>query len=200
MITVDPVAFEEFMKKLQSGSPSDIQEVRDLLVTAERTVVARIDFNICFDRLMGHEGRYSNDLNDPGGETNWGISKRSYPKIDIKNLTREGAKAIYKVDFWDKIQANKLPAAVAFQAFDFAVNSGIDVAIRHLQKAIGVADDGYWGPFSQSVADKKSVTDLIMLLNAERLDYMRRLKNWPYAGRGWAGRVANNLRYGAEDS
>jgi len=157
-------------------------------------------FEDAFERLLGHEGGYVDNPKDPGGETNWGISKRSYPTVDIKNLTRWAAMAIYRRDFWDPVHGEKLPDGVAFQLFDFAVNSGIGTAIRYLQKAVGVADDGYWGPVSQAALEKYSESDLIMLLLAERLDFMTRLKNWSDASRGWARRIATNLRYGAEDS
>lgn len=159
-----------------------------------------ISFDEVFDRLIGHEGGYVNDPNDPGGETNWGISKRSYPNVDIKNLTRAGAKAIYLTDFWLRIHADRLPGSIAFQLMDFAVNSGIETAVRYFQRAIGVADDGHWGPISQGVAEHTSESDMVMALNAERLDFMTRLKNWPNAGRGWARRIANNLRYGVQDT
>ena len=157
-------------------------------------------FDIAFTRLLGHEGQYSNDPNDPGGETNWGISKRSYPHVDIKALTREGAKVIYFRDFWVRIDAYRLDDGVAFQVFDFAVNSGIETAMRYLQRAVGVADDGHWGPVSRRAAMAMSEPDILMRLNAERLDFMTRLKNWPHAGRGWARRIAQNLRAGAIDS
>lgn len=160
----------------------------------------KLSWDDIFDRLIGHEGGYTNDPHDPGGETNWGISKREYPKLDIPNLTREQAKAIYYRDFWCKINAERLHSAVAFQLFDFAVNSGIQTAIRYFQRALGVADDGIWGKISQAVADHTSVTDQIMSLNAERLEFMTKLKNWPYHGKGWARRIARNLRYGVEDS
>lgn len=159
-----------------------------------------MNFSDAFDRLIGHEGGYINNPKDPGGETNWGISKRSYPHLNIKSLTRQEAKTIYKKDFWDRINANKLPDGIAFQIFDFAVNSGIETAVRYLQRVVGVADDGYWGPISQDAADNMTDTDMIMLLNAERLDFMTRLKNWPDASRGWTRRIAQNLKYGAEDS
>lgn len=157
-------------------------------------------FDLAFDRLLGSEGGYSNNPEDPGGETNWGVSKREYPTIDIKNLTRGQAKLIYLRDFWMKINADTLYDGVGFQAFDFAVNSGIGTAIRYLQRAVGVADDGYWGPVSTAAAAAMSESDTIMRLNAERLDFMTRLKNWPNASRGWARRIAQNLRYGAVDS
>lgn len=159
-----------------------------------------MNFDIAFDRLIGHEGGYVDDPADPGGETNWGISKRSYPNVNIKLLTRDGAKDIYRRDFWNRMNADKLCDGVAYQLLDFAVNSGIQTAIRYFQRALGVADDGHWGPVSQAVADKTSETDQIMLLNAERLDFMTRLSNWPNASKGWARRIAGNLKYGAVDS
>lgn len=159
-----------------------------------------MNFDPVFDRLIGHEGGYVNNPLDPGGETNWGISKRSYPNIDIKNLTRNGAKEIYRVDFWNRINGDRLPDGVSYQLFDFAVNSGIEVAVRYFQRALGVADDGHWGPVSQSAADQTSESDMILGLNAERLEFMTKLVNWPNASRGWARRIAQNLRYGAIDS
>lgn len=155
--------------------------------------------DVC-NRLLGHEGGYADGEGDPGGETNWGISKRAYPDVDIKRLTQDGAKAIYRRDFWDRINADRLPDGVAFQLFDFAVNSGIETAVRYLQRAVGVADDGHWGPVSQAAVDRMSESDQILLLNAARLDFMTRLVNWPTASRGWARRIAGNLRYGAVDS
>lgn len=159
-----------------------------------------MNFELAFDRLMGHEGSYTPGIGDPGGETNWGISKRSYPDVDIRNLTRDQAKEIYCRDFWNRIHAEHLPPSVAFQAFDFAVNSGIGTAVRYLQKAAGVADDGHWGPVTQAAIAATNETDLIMRLNAFRLDFMTRLSNWPNASRGWARRIAQNLLLGAEDA
>lgn len=159
-----------------------------------------MNFDDACTRLLGIEGGYVNNPADPGGETNWGICKRSYPLVDIKSLTREGAKAIYLSDFWSRIHADRLPDGVAYQLFDFAVNSGIETAVRRFQRAIGVADDGHWGPISQSTAECFTESDMIQLLNAERLEFMTRCSNWPDASRGWARRIAKNLRYGAEDS
>jgi lysozyme family protein len=157
-----------------------------------------ISFEEAFARLVSHEGGYVNNPADPGGETKFGISKRSYPHLDIKNLTREAAMAIYYTDFWQPL--GDADPAVKFQTFDFAVNSGIPTAIRKLQAVVGVADDGHWGPRSKEALAEMDRNDVLMLLNAERLDYMTRLKNWPDASRGWARRVVANLRYAAKDN
>lgn len=157
-------------------------------------------FDEIFDRLLGHEGGYVNDPRDSGGETNWGISKRAYPTIDIKNLTKQTAKAIYYRDFWMPLQGDKLYDGVAFQLFDFAVNSGVQTAIRYYQKALGVLDDGHFGPASLAAARSMSEADQIMRLLAVRLKYMTKCKSWDAHGAGWANRIANNLYLGAEDS
>lgn len=159
-----------------------------------------MNFDLAFDRLMGHEGGYVNDPNDPGGETKWGVSKRSYPSLNIKDLTKDDAKAIYRRDFWDRIHGDKLHDGVAYQLADFAYHSGIETALRNYQRSLGVADDGNWGPVSQRAATERAETDQIMALNAERLDFMTRLSTWSNYGKGWARRIAANLRYGAEDS
>lgn len=159
-----------------------------------------IDFLTLINRVLSHEGNYSNDPADPGGETKFGISKRSYPHLNIKDLTREEAIEIYYKDFWVPLKASLFSFAVQYQLLDFAVNSGIPTATRYLQRAVGVADDGHWGPFSQAAAAKFSESDLIMNFTAERMIFQTRLKNWPNHGKGWTVRNAENLRWGAKDT
>jgi len=158
-----------------------------------------MDFDTAFDRLLGNEGGYSNNAADPGGETNWGISKRSYPNVDIKNLTREGAKAIYCADFWNRIHADQLHPAVAFQAFDFAVNSGIEEAVRALQRAVGVDADGHWGPITAAAEHAMADERIIVRYVAEMIEHWAGLKTWQTFGKGWARRAAADLRYAASD-
>ncbi len=177
-----------------------LSEIRRFLILAERSVAAKVPWEIAVERCLSHEGGYVNNPADPGGETNWGISKRSYPDLDIKALTRSDAVAIYKRDFWDTVNAGRLPSSVVFQLFDFAINSGPRVAISYFQRAVGVADDGYWGPHSQAVADQTSEADMLLGINAERLDFMRKLKAWKHFSTGWAARIAANLRYAKSDN
>lgn len=93
--------------------------------------------------VLENEGGYVNDLNDPGGETKYGISKRSYPSVDIKNLTTDRAKAIYFRDFWQPIKAESInDDRLATHYFDVAVNSGKGRAIRMLEEITGSARTG----------------------------------------------------------
>ncbi|MCW7552572.1 N-acetylmuramidase [Endozoicomonas gorgoniicola] len=96
--------------------------------------------------VLSEEGGYVNDPNDNGGETNYGISKRAYPDLDIKNLTVGQAEAIYYQDYWLKCCCNELPVAVACVVLDTAVNMGPRTAIRFLQQSLRLKVDGLMGP------------------------------------------------------
>lgn len=152
-------------------------------------------FDQAFDALLSHEGGYVFDPRDPGGETRHGISKRSYPHLDIKNLTLADAKALYKRDFWDRAQCDRLPADLAFAVFDAAVNSGIGQAIRWLQRSLNVADDGVVGALTLAAVQRFDDTSaLCARFSGHRLEFMTRLSTWDHFGRGWARRVATNLQ------
>ena len=61
-----------------------------------------VKFDDIIKVVLKHEGGYVNDPKDPGGETNFGIAKRSHPDVDIENLTEDEAKDIYKEHYWIK--------------------------------------------------------------------------------------------------
>jgi lysozyme family protein len=157
-------------------------------------------FDAFIDRVLSHEGGYVNDPRDPGGETKFGIAKRSYPAVDIRNLTRADAIAIYERDFWRRVQGDKLPRAFAFQALDAAVNHGIGNAVRWMQRAAGAADDGVIGPLTLAAVNRANPADLVLRFNAERLRFYAKLSTFDAFGRGWVNRVAGNLDYAAGDN
>ena len=165
-----------------------------------------VDFKTAFARTALLEtggdsnGGYTNDPEDPGGETKWGISKRSYPNEDIKNMTRERAAVIFKRDFWDAVGGDSLPDGVAYQAADAAYNCGPDNAIRFLQRAVRVLDDGHWGKLSRAALATFTESDIIKRFLAARIRHHVRSSKWDRFGRGWMNRIAINLEYGAEDS
>lgn len=114
------------------------------------------DFDSALAFVLAREGGYVNDPADPGGQTKFGISKRSYPSLDIAALTREQAAAIYRRDFWDKLGLGDLPGPVALVVFDAAVNHGPAPAASFLQaayNALAVGDqlavDGHLGPVTR---------------------------------------------------
>ncbi len=94
---------------------------------------------------LSHEGGYVNNPNDGGGETNFGISKRANPNVDIKNLTRDDAMAIYLRDYWEPAHCDAMPEAVGIAHFDCAVHSGIRRAALLLQVTVDTPRDGVIG-------------------------------------------------------
>ena len=135
-------------------------------------------FEQCFKQLIHHEGGYVNDPKDPGGETKYGISKRSYPDVDIAALTLEQAQAIYLRDYWMRARCDELPPAIAFLVFDCAVNSGIGQAIRFLQRAVGVADDGLIGPMTIAAVSRVDVESLASRFLGQRLNVRQIESEW----------------------
>jgi lysozyme family protein len=153
-----------------------------------------MNFDTAFEALIGHEGGFVDHPNDPGGATKYGISKRSYPNEDIPNLTLARAKEIYRRDFWNAVKGDQLPYPVAFEVFDAAVNHGVGTAVRLLQKACGVSADGILGPVSLATAQAMDPLKFKCRFNGARLQFYTDLPNWQSFGKGWARRVANNLK------
>jgi hypothetical protein len=88
--------------------------------------------------VLKWEGDYSIDPDDPGGETKWGISKRAYPSLDIKNLTPEQACTIYANDYWDKCGCDDIPYPLNIVVFDSAVQHGPSKALEWLKSSTDV--------------------------------------------------------------
>ena len=108
-------------------------------------------FNEIIEKVLEHEGGYVNDPKDLGGETKYGITKRFYPDVDIKNLTVEQAKEIYKKDYWDRNRVESLPQNLWHIYFDMCVNMGKRTAVKVLQRAANnkgknIDVDGGLGP------------------------------------------------------
>jgi lysozyme family protein len=152
-----------------------------------------MNFDTAFQNLIGHEGGYVNHPEDPGGETKYGISKRSYPNEDIKNLTLDRAKEIYRRDFWAASGCDALPECAKFQVFDTAVNSGIDRAIKLVQKTVGVKQDGVLGAVTLQAIQAMNASRFVAHFAAHRLEFMVNLPNWQTFSKGWARRIASNL-------
>jgi|TARA_Y100001970_G_C13843548_1_gene655670 lysozyme family protein len=117
-----------------------------------------IKFDDIIEVVLHHEGGYVNDPKDPGGETNFGIAKRSHPDVDIKNLTEEGAKEIYKEHYWDRNKVEDLPENLRHIYFDMCVNQGRSRAVRIMQRAANAKGanlkvDGGMGPKTIAAMD-----------------------------------------------
>jgi lysozyme family protein len=154
-------------------------------------------FEQAFAVVIGHEGGYVDNPHDPGGETKFGISRRSYPKLDIRNLTLDQARTIYRADYWAKAYCDQMPPALALLQFDSAVNNGIGQAARFLQLALGVTADGIIGPATLAALKKAvgvgtpaTVDALCAEVLARRIVFHASLSAWQTFGLGWSRRLA----------
>ena len=93
-------------------------------------------FDEIIDGVLEHEGGYVNDPKDLGGETKYGITKRFYPDVDIKNLTVKEAKQIYYDDYWVKNKVPQMPDNLKHIYFDMCINQGKGTAVKVLQRAV----------------------------------------------------------------
>ena len=151
------------------------------------------NFDIAVELILKHEGGYVNHPDDPGGETNYGISKRAYPDVDIANLTKEDAARIYKVDYWDRIRGDDLPAGVGLVVVDYAVNSGVSRASKALQKVCNAGKDGIIGPHSlhavHVTTNDNGAEFVIQGVTDLRREFIRALSTYETFGRGWERRI-----------
>lgn len=156
-----------------------------------------MNFDDAFTRLLGHEGGYSNNAADPGGATNWGVTqtvaRANGYQGDMRDFTQDAAKAIYRRQYWDAVQADSLPTEVRFDVFDGAVNSGVGQSVRWLQRAAGADADGVLGAQTLAAVGVLPGAVVAARYNGYRLMFMAGLKTWPVFGGGWARRIASNL-------
>lgn len=124
------------------------------------------NFNDCLNRLLKDEGGYTNDPSDNGGPTNFGITLADYRKYinrkgtaeNVKNMSVDEAKSIYRSKYWDALSCDTLSSGVDYTCFDYGVNSGLGRPRKALQT------------FSD-----KSGTNLIEAINNERTAFLRGL-------------------------
>jgi lysozyme family protein len=164
--------------------------------------MAADNYDECFRHVLGSEGGYGADPRDRGnwttgrigeGElkgTKYGISAMAYPHLDIQNLTLEDAKAIYKTDYWDKIEGDHLPYGVDLCTFDPAVNSGVSRGAKWLQRAVGVEADGDVGQATIEAVELADDDVTIDRMCDDRLNFLKGLPSWRIYGKGWGTRVA----------
>lgn len=159
------------------------------------------NFPECLSITLASEGGLSTERTDPGNwtggkigkgtlkGTKYGISAAAFPALDIRNLTLDDVKPIYKERYWDMIGGDSLPSGFDLATFDYAVNSGPARALRDAQTVIGAPADGKTGPITRARAATAGVKE-IKSLCGKRLSFMQSLAIWKTYGKGWSARVA----------
>ncbi len=152
-------------------------------------------FEKAFAVVVGEEGGFDATPADPGnwtggavgqgslGGTKFGISAAAYPTLDIRALALADARAIYRRDYWDRVQGDALPPPLALVVFDAAVNNGVAQAARWLQTPVDVAARPAAG------ARDGGGAGLCAEMLAQRLNFMASLPTWRVFGLGWAPRL-----------
>lgn len=158
-------------------------------------------FDTCVAFTLEREGGLSTDPGDPGNwtggaigkgackGTKFGISAAAYPDTDIATLTEAEARSIYRRDYWEAIDGDSLPPAVAAVMFDAAVNNGVRRAAMWLQHAVHVPEDGKIGPQTLAAVQAAKPLDLAADILAARMTFMTGLADWSRFGAGWARRL-----------
>lgn len=154
------------------------------------------NFEECMARLLHHEGGYVDHPDDPGGETNLGVTRAVYEQYagrqvmdgEMEGLTHDDVYPIYKENYWDRVRGDDLPSGVDWAVFDWGVNSGTSRAAKALQRIIGVEQDGGIGPMTlQAVASIEPV-DIVDQMHYMREEFYRSLSTFDTFGRGWLRR------------
>jgi lysozyme family protein len=152
-------------------------------------------FDDAVEVVLKYEGGYVNDPNDKGGETNFGISKAAYPTLDIKNLTKEDAKKIYRINYWDQLRLEAFPQRARLIVFDAAVNQGQTRAIMMVQRTLGVSADGSLGKITLMAFANMTEVGFIKSFAARRLQSYMTNPQWDRYGKGWVTRLLDVSMY-----
>ena len=160
------------------------------------------------EALLKHEGGYVNDPLDPGGETNFGLTKGTFPELDLKNLTREEAIAVYKTEYWDGLRLGEVEdQRVADFIYLWAVNSGNPPGrggtrpVKHVQEVCNwflksdIAVDGQMGSMTVAAINKcakmrdhRFLKGLLALVLAFRVARVRKRPDQTRFLAGWFNR------------
>ena len=151
----------------------------------------------CFDLVIVNEGGFVDNKLDPGGATNWGCTQAVWEQYighkvtvdDMKALTKEEVKPLYKKRYWDAVYGDALPSGLDYCIFDCAINSGVGRASKFIQELVGVPADGAIGNNTISAITQINAVTLINEFCDKRQGFLESLKTFPTFGKGWTKRV-----------
>ena len=159
------------------------------------------NFDKCLEMLLEHEGGYVNNVNDRGGMTNLGVTRRVYEdwmdrpvtEQEMRDLTPDDVAPIYKKNYWDRVKGDQLPSGVDWCAFDWAVNSGSGRPAKAIQRAVGATQDGAIGNQTLGLVAEKDPKFIIDYVYTVRQAFYESLDDYKHFGRGWSRRNTETL-------
>lgn len=146
------------------------------------------------DDIIRREGGYVNDPNDRGGATNWGITQATLSRwrggsvtaADVKALSQDEARRIYRKTYYEDAGIDRLPEALQAQAFDINVNGGLKPILARLTS--------YFGGTLQEIVDFLGPKSANIMLAASRTEYYRQITVSRPANKtfllGWLNRMS----------
>jgi len=161
------------------------------------------NYQLALKEVLRYEGGFVDHPKDPGGRTNKGITQNVYNSWrrsrglnikDVKTINDTEVELIYRQNYWNPIKGDELPSGIDFALFDYAVNSGVSRAVKHLQEILKLNPDGILGPLTlKAIKDYyfSKGDNLPILLSNRRMRFLQGLKTWPTFGKGWYNRVAS---------
>jgi lysozyme family protein len=153
------------------------------------------NFQECLDLVLKSEGGWVNHKDDPGGETNLGVTKAvweefvGHPVKTMKDLTKDDVAPMYELKYWRPCYCEVLPRGLDFVVFSMGVNAGPGRSVKLLQQSIGCVPDGVIGPRTRELISASNSANLIAKFSETRREYYRSLKTFPIFGKGWLARV-----------
>lgn len=158
-------------------------------------------FDACVEVIFEKEGGFVNHPSDPGGATNYGITKRVYEEFlgrrvtdrEVEEMPKLHAKVIYERLYWNRLKCYWLPVGVDLVLFDMGVNAGVSRAGKILQQEVGgLVVDGIIGSKTTTRVNEftrdNGPEELVELYTEARICYYRSLDNFEVFGRGWTNR------------
>jgi len=150
-----------------------------------------------FSELIKSEGGFVNNPKDPGGATNWGVTKAvweawvKHPVTvdDMKKLTQEEVKPLYYEKYLKPVKGDELPIGVDFLVFSFGVNAGVGRAVKTLQTSLGTVADGAIGQNTMKKIQEADSKTLIENFSNAKISFYKSLSTFPTFGKGWLNRV-----------
>jgi lysozyme family protein len=155
------------------------------------------NFDRVLELVLQEEGGFYDDPRDADSITNLGITKRIWEayvghevdKSTMRRLTAADVSPLYKLNYWNRVHGDELPAGVDYAVMDFAVKSGTSRAAKSLQRACGVEDDGFIDPQSVQAVQGADPLTLIDGVCAQRLAFLFSLPSYSTFGKGWVSRI-----------
>ena len=144
--------------------------------------------------ILANEGGLSDNVNDKGGLTKYGISQKAYPNLDIRNLTKDNAGAIYKRDYYDRCMCDLIEdELLSLHLFDFAVNAGVVRAVKLLQIILAAYPDGIMGKQTITAANAGNWANAFISARKNYYKHISTGRNIVFL-KGWINRVDNTTK------